>query len=109
MNSTHIQLNNAFVEKLPKRGIMSQTLFKNDSTSLVFMQLAAGEDLSEHTSKFPAVIHVLNGSGKIGLPNETIEAEPGTWVYMDAEMEHNVEATTDMTFILYLFKYNTKE
>ncbi len=46
---------------VPARGILSQTLSNGSEIELVLFAFAAGEQLSEHTSARPAIIHVLNG------------------------------------------------
>jgi quercetin dioxygenase-like cupin family protein len=86
----------------PARGILSQTLSDADGVELVLFAMAAGERLSEHTSARPAIVHVLSGSGEVGVAGETHEARPGTWLRMAARTPHSVVATTPLVFALYL-------
>ena len=47
---------------IPARGILSQTLSDDGGVRLVIFAFATGEELSEHTSARPAIIHVLSGT-----------------------------------------------
>ena len=86
----------------PHRGIHSQTLALVDGIELVLFAMAAGERLSEHTSARPAIIHVLSGTGELGVAGETFAARPGAWLRMAARTAHSVVATEPLVFALYL-------
>jgi quercetin dioxygenase-like cupin family protein len=88
--------------QIPKRGIHSQTLSNEDGVELVLFAFAPGEQLSEHTSARPAIIHVLSGEGTIGVGDETHPAASGTWVRMAAGTRHAIVARSDMVMALYL-------
>ena len=92
------------VEELPERGIFSQTLMKNEHSSVVLMQLAAGEELSEHTSKFACMIQVLEGSGKLQANGSDVKLTKGQLVSMKADLPHSVTADHDLVFVLYILK-----
>ncbi len=89
-------------ETVPERGIHSQTLSRGGSVEVVMFGLAAGEELSEHTSSRPAIIHVLRGQGELSVAGDTHPAAPGTWLRMEAGARHAVVAGTDLVFALYL-------
>lgn len=89
-------------ETVPARGIHSQTLSRGGGVQLVMFGLAAGEELSEHTSARPAIIHVLSGEGELSVAGDTHPAAAGTWLRMAAGTRHAVVARTDLVFALYL-------
>jgi quercetin dioxygenase-like cupin family protein len=62
---------------IPARGILSQTLSNEREVELVFFAFAAGEQLSEHTSARPAIIHVLAGEGELTVGGDPYPAPPG--------------------------------
>jgi quercetin dioxygenase-like cupin family protein len=99
-----INIFDKLVKELPERGIFSQTLLKNDHSSVVLMQLAAGEELSEHTSKFPSMVYVIGGEGDMVADGKTYRLSKGEIVSMAAELPHSVTADKDLDFLLYLFK-----
>src|SRR5664280_2295295 len=49
---------------IPARGILSQTLSNEKDVEFLLFAFAAGEQLSEHTSARPAIIHILAGEGE---------------------------------------------
>lgn len=88
----------------PKDSILSQTLVKNDQIEVSLFQLAAGQELSEHTSAYPAIIHILSGEGSLSLGNDLHELKPGSWAYMEPELPHGLKVKTDMVMLLTLKK-----
>ena len=63
---------------------------------------AAGEQLSEHTSARPAIIHILEGEGELTVGGDTYPARPGTWLLMAPDVKHSLAARTPMRMALYL-------
>jgi quercetin dioxygenase-like cupin family protein len=86
----------------PRRGIHSQTLSDEDGVELVLFAMAPGEQLSEHTSARPAIIHVLSGDGELDVDGDRHEVKPGSWMRMEARTPHALVATTSLVFALYL-------
>lgn len=87
---------------VPARGILSQTLSNENGIELVLFAFAQGEQLSEHTSARPAIIHVLSGEADLSVGGDSHTAVPGTWVRMPANTSHSVLARTPMVMALYL-------
>ncbi len=87
---------------VPSRGILSQTLSNEDGIELVLFAFAPGEQLSEHTSVRPAVIHILSGEADLTVGPDAHDAAPGTWIRMPADTKHSVVARTALVMALYL-------
>jgi quercetin dioxygenase-like cupin family protein len=87
---------------VPARGILSQTLSNEDGIELVLFAFAPGEQLSEHTSARPAIIHILSGEADLVVDGEAHRAVPGTWLRMPADTRHSVVANTALVMALYL-------
>ncbi len=87
---------------IPARGILSQTLSNANGIELVLFAFAAGEQLSEHTSARPAIIHILSGDGELRVGGDAHEARPNTWVRMAPDTKHALVARTPMVMALYL-------
>jgi quercetin dioxygenase-like cupin family protein len=85
-----------------KRGIHSQTITKGDGVEVLLFTLAPGEQLSEHTSARPAIVHVLRGTGQLTVAEDPYPLAPGAWLRMAAGTKHAVVAESDLTFALYL-------
>ncbi len=90
--------------EIPENGIISRTLYQDDSTKVVLFGFDAGQELSEHTASVPATIHILKGEGALTLGGDRLEARPGTWVYMPASLPHSVQARTPLTMLLVMLR-----
>lgn len=88
--------------EIPDKGILSRTIFKDEALRVVLFGFAAGEELSEHTASKPAVLHLLKGNARITLGEETVEAQPGTWIHMPANLKHSLHATGPCVLLLTL-------
>ena len=78
----------------PDKGILSRTLSNDDRLKVVLFGFGRGEELSEHTTSMPAVLHFLQGEAKLTLGDDTLEAKPGTWVHMPKGLRHSIQAQT---------------
>jgi quercetin dioxygenase-like cupin family protein len=87
---------------IPARGILSQTLSNEGGIEFLLFAFAAGEQLSEHTSARPAIIHILEGEGDLTVGGDAYPARPGTWLRMAHEVKHSLVARTPMQMALYL-------
>lgn len=87
---------------VPARGILSQTLSDADGIEVLLFAFAPGEQLSEHTSARPAIIHILSGEGDLTVAGDAYPARPGTWVRMPPDTKHSLMARTAMVAALYL-------
>ena len=86
----------------PARGIHSQTLSDADGVTLILFAFAPGEDLTEHTSARPAILHLLAGEADLVVGDEAFAGSAGTWVRMPAGMPHAIRARSPLTMALYL-------
>jgi quercetin dioxygenase-like cupin family protein len=87
---------------VPARGILSQTLSDESDIEFLLFAFAAGEQLSEHTSARPAIIHILEGEGELTVGGDAHLAQPGAWLRMQPEVKHSLVARTPMRMALYL-------
>lgn len=88
----------------PEKGILSRTVFTDDRLKAVLFGFGQGEELSEHTSAMPAVLHFLHGEARLTLGSDTIEARTGAWVHMPKGMAHSIRAQTPVIMLLLLLK-----
>jgi quercetin dioxygenase-like cupin family protein len=93
----------AMVE-VAEQGIVSKAIVENEHHKIIHFTLAAGQELSEHTTSVPAMIHVLRGQGTVSLGGKNHEARPGMLYYMPAELKHAVVADGDLVFLLTMFR-----
>jgi quercetin dioxygenase-like cupin family protein len=90
----------ALVEEAPEASIVSRTVYKDENVRVILFVFAPGEKLSQHTSSYPAILHFLDGQAGLTLGEESLEAGPGTWVRMAANLAHSVEARSEVRMLL---------
>jgi quercetin dioxygenase-like cupin family protein len=98
--TTTIQLHDHLA--FPASGVLSKVLWKDATCQYSLFCLAAGTEISEHTSSRNATVQVIAGSGTLTLEGQPIALEPGVFVLMAANAPHALEAETDLAFVLTL-------
>ncbi len=88
----------------PADGILTRTLFNNDHVKAVIFGFGQGEELSEHTASMPAILHFLKGEATLTLGEETVAAQPETWIHMEPNVKHSVKTKTPVIMLLLLLK-----
>ena len=88
------------VPEVPQDGILSRTIFKSERLSVVLFAFDAGQELSEHTSSYPAVLHFIQGEATVTLGEETVTAGAHTWVHMQPHLPHSILAQTPVILLL---------
>ena len=86
--------------QIPENSILSQTIYASGDIKAILFTLAAEQELSEHTSSYPAVLHFLSGEAQVTLGNDEITAVAGTWVYMEPRLPHSIYAKTAVVMLL---------
>lgn len=89
----------------PEAGILSKVLFKDQNCQYTLFCLAAGTEISEHTSPRNAVIQVLAGSGSLTLAGQEIALTAGMFVWMPAHAPHALQANQELAFLLTLSEH----
>ena len=85
---------------LPSDSILSRTLIQNEDLRVILFHFARGQELSEHTSSKPAVLHFLQGEASITLGEDEKKASPNTYIYMQPNLPHSIVAETEVTMLL---------
>jgi quercetin dioxygenase-like cupin family protein len=79
---------------------VSRILTKSRAGSLTLFAFDAGQELSEHTAPFDAVVAVLDGEVELVIGGETVPARAGETVLMPANVPHSVRARTPFKMLL---------
>jgi len=89
---------------MPSDGILSRTILDNPSVRFVLFYFAAGQELTEHTAAFSAVIHILVGEARLELGDTVKDAHPGSIAYITPGLRHAIVAQTPLVMLLQLIK-----
>lgn len=88
----------------PADGTLSRTIHQDERVKVVLFNFSAGQELSEHTSSAPAILHFLQGEADLTLGADTVVASAGTWVHMPAQLPHSIRTKTPVAMLLLLLK-----
>ncbi len=82
------------VEALPvaASATTSRSLVDNEEVRVVAFSFDAGEELTEHTAAFPAVVTLLTGAVRFDVAGSSHELSPGDCVYLPAGEPHSLVA-----------------
>lgn len=87
-----------------EQGIASRVLAKTSGGNVTLFAFDAGEGLSEHTTPFDALVIVLEGTMRMTIGGQAVEAVPGTIVRMPANIAHAVDAITTSRMLLIMLR-----
>jgi quercetin dioxygenase-like cupin family protein len=88
----------------PEDGTLSRTLYNDDRVKVVLFGFSAGQELSDHTSSMPAVMHFLHGEAEVTLGEDRLTAGPGTWIHMPPNLRHSIRTRSPVVLLLLLLK-----
>jgi quercetin dioxygenase-like cupin family protein len=84
--------------------IVSRTLLKRAGGTITLFAFDAGQTLSEHTTPFDAIAHVLEGEALITIAGTPIGVTTGELILLPANQPHAVAATTRFKMLLTMIR-----
>jgi quercetin dioxygenase-like cupin family protein len=88
----------------PADGTLSRTVFNDQRLKAILFGFSVGQELSEHTSSSPAIMHFLRGEAEVTLGPDKLSACAGTWIHMPAQLPHSIRTKTPAVMLLLLLK-----
>ena len=85
-----------------KNGILSKDISEGDKLNVTLFSMAAGTEISEHTSTKQGFVYVIEGEGTFKLEGKDIVMAPGVFIYMKENSIHSLKASKNSSFILTL-------
>lgn len=87
-----------------ENGIASRTIQNNDQFRVVQFAFAAGKGLSGHTAPHPVTLTFLAGQAQVRAGEDWMPAQPGTFLALPANLEHEIRAETEVVMLLTMLK-----
>jgi len=84
--------------------VVSRTLVKSGGGSVTLFAFDAGQELSEHTAPFDALVQVLGGEVDLTIGGAPVVARAGETVLMPAHVPHALRARTPFTMLLTMLR-----
>lgn len=94
----------AALPEVPPNSIISHTVHKDERLHAILFGFAPGQELSEHTSAYPAILHFVSGRATLTLGSDVQVVEAGAWAYMQPRLPHSIVAETPVTMLLLMLR-----
>ena len=90
--------------QIQENAVVSQSVLKQKGGNVTLFAFAKGQELSEHTAPFDALVHVLEGSMDITIGGTAHTLVAGQLLVMPANLPHALTATQPSRMILTMIR-----
>ncbi len=84
--------------------VVSKTLIDKGIGNITLFSFDAGQGLSEHTSPFDAVVHILDGESEITIGGQACTVGAGQMIIMPANVPHALDAKKPFKMLLTMIR-----
>ena len=84
--------------------VVSRTLINQKTGTVTLFAFDAGQELSEHTAPYDALVQVLDGETRITIAGQPFDLKAGDLIIMPANQPHAVSATTPFKMLLTMIR-----
>lgn len=84
--------------------IVSRTLIKTPHGSVTLFAIDAGQEISEHSTPYEAMAHILAGSADWSVGGNVMRATTGSVVMLPANVPHAVAAEERFKMLLIMIR-----
>lgn len=84
--------------------VVSSALIKQEKGTVTFFAFDRGQELSEHTAPFDAMVLVMEGTAAIRIADKTHELSSGDMIIMPANVPHAVVAVERFKMLLIMIR-----
>ena len=86
--------------------VVSRTIIERKTGTVTLFAFDRGQGLSEHTSPFDALVHIVDGEALITIAGEPITLKAGEVTIMPADKPHGVKALSRFKMMLVMIRGN---
>jgi len=84
--------------------VVSRTLIKKKTGTLTLFAFAEGEGLSEHTSPYEALVHIIDGEAVVIISGKEYHLESGEVIFLPADEPHGLHAEKPFKMMLSMIR-----
>ncbi|MEW5828806.1 MAG: cupin domain-containing protein [Chloroflexota bacterium] len=84
--------------------VVSRQITKADTGNVTLFAFDMGQELSEHTAPFDALVHVLDGEAEIVISGKSYALAAGEAIIMPANEPHAVKARSRFKMLLTMIR-----
>jgi len=97
-------LNLAEMASYQTGSVVSRQITKADAGNVTLFAFDEGQELSEHTAPFDALVHVVEGKAEIIISGKSFHLKNGDVIIMPANDPHAVKATGQFKMLLTMIR-----
>ena len=97
-------LNMAELVSYQDGSVVSHQITKAEAGNVTLFAFDKGQELSEHTAPFDALVHVLDGETEIRISGKPFHLKTGDAIIMPADEPHAVRATQRFKMLLTMIR-----
>jgi quercetin dioxygenase-like cupin family protein len=84
--------------------VVSRTLIKRETGTVTFFAFDKGQELSEHTAPFDALVFIVDGHAEIRIAGTPHQVKAGEMIIMPADKPHSLRAVTRFKLALIMIR-----
>ena len=84
--------------------VVSRQVTKAEAGNVTLFAFDAGQELSEHTAPFDALVHVLDGEAEVRISGTAYNLKAGDAIIMPANEPHALKAVTQFKMLLTMIR-----
>ncbi len=84
--------------------IVSRQITQSDADNVTLFAFDVGQELSEHTAPFDALVHILEGSAEIRISGRPYDLAAGEAIVMPAGEPHALKAAKRFKMLLTMIR-----
>lgn len=85
-------------------GIVSRTILKRDSGNITLFAFDTGQELSEHTTPYEALLNVFEGEARVSINSNQHNLKAGDLILLPANVPHAAKAIQRFKMMLIMVK-----
>ena len=101
---THIENLIALIPEITPDSITNHVVSSDGGAKTILFAFAAGQELSEHMSPRPVVLHFLSGEAEVMMDGDTFIVKANSWLLIPPRLLHSVHAKTDTYMLLMMLQ-----
>ncbi|MEA1887672.1 MAG: cupin domain-containing protein [Bacteroidota bacterium] len=90
--------------KYSKGSVVNKIIKKTKAGNLTLFAFDEGQNLSEHTAPYDAMVHVIDGRARVIIDKKEYLLDEGSFIIMPADIPHALEAITEFKMLLVMIK-----
>jgi quercetin dioxygenase-like cupin family protein len=84
--------------------VVSRQITKAEAGNVTLFAFDAGQELSEHTAPFDALVHILDGEAEVRISGQPFQVHAGEAILLPANEPHALKATARFKMLLTMIR-----